>query len=98
MSEIAGGEVFRGYVVRRERWTIAGQEFEFAWPADMDVLLDDPRTQQRHNVDGYMPYWAQPWPGAVLLAEAVMGAEPGAGRPAVDLGCGVGIVSVVAAW
>lgn len=98
MSEIAGREVFRGYVVRRERWTIAGQPFEFAWPEDMDVLLDDPRTQERHNVDGYMPYWAQPWPGAVLLAEAVLNGEPGQGRSAVELGCGVGIVGVVAAY
>ena len=97
MSETAAQETFRGYAVRREYWTIGPETFEFCWPADMDVLLDDPRTEQRYQADGYMPYWAQPWPGAILLAEAIMRGEPGRGRPAIEIGCGVGIASVLAA-
>ncbi len=97
MSENANQEVFQGYVVRRERWTIAGEVFEFCWPADIDVLLDEPRTHALHQADGYMPYWAQPWPGTVLLAEAIVRGEPGADRPAIEIGCGVGIAGVVAA-
>lgn len=97
MSETAAQDTFRGYVVRREQWAIDGQAFEFCWPADMDVLLDDSRTGERYEADGYMPYWAQPWPGAVLLAEAVLRGEPGRGRPAIEIGCGVGIASVLAA-
>jgi len=97
VSETIPEERFCGYTIRRQCWTIGGETFEFTWPADMDSLLDDPRTHQRFQADGYMPYWAQPWPGAVLLAEAVLGGELGGGRPAVEIGCGVGIVSVVAA-
>jgi len=97
VSETGQQETFRGYLVRRERWTIGPETFEFCWPADMDVLLDDPRTEQRYEADGYMPYWAQPWPGAILLAEAVLRGEPGRGRPAIEIGCGVGIASVLAA-
>jgi len=97
VSETAAQETFRGYAVRREYWTIGPETFEFCWPADMDVLLDDPRTEQRYQADGYMPYWAQPWPGAILLAEAVLRGESGRGRPAIEIGCGVGIASVLAA-
>jgi predicted nicotinamide N-methyase len=63
----------------------------------MDALLDDAGVQARHAVDGYMPYWAQPWPAAVLLAEAVLRGEDGAGRSAIEIGCGVGLVSLAAA-
>lgn len=87
----------RGYPVRQETWTIEGHRFDLAWPADMDALLDLPRTRERFKQDEYMPYWAQPWPGSVLLAEAVLRGPDGAGRPAVEIGCGVGVVSIAAA-
>jgi predicted nicotinamide N-methyase len=44
-----------------------------------------------------MPYWAQPWPSSVLLAEALLRGEPGEGRRAIEIGCGVGLVSLAAA-
>jgi len=90
-------ETYRGLPVRRETWRIGGVPFVLTWPADMDALLDAPETQRRYDEDGYMPYWAQPWPSAVLLAEAVQRSGPGAGRSAVEVGCGVGLVSLVAA-
>jgi len=88
---------FMGYGVRRERWRIAGRTFDLTWPADMDALLDLPRTRERFAADEYMPYWAQPWPAAVLLAEAMLLEPPGEGRTAIEIGCGVGLVSVAAA-
>lgn len=90
-------ERFRNYEVRRERWSLGGMELDLAWPADMDVLLDAPATQERFRQDEYMPYWAQPWPGAILLAETLTGMERGNGRGAIEIGCGVGVVSLVAA-
>lgn len=83
--------------VRRETWSLAGRDFELTWPADMDALLDLPATAERFARDEYLPYWAQPWPASVLLAEAVLTGEHGAGRSAVDLGCGIGLVSLAAA-
>lgn len=97
MSETPGDTTFRGYQTRRELWGVGGQTFDLTWPADMDVLLDDPLTHRRFNADGYMPYWAQPWPVAILLAEAVLAGEQGRGRPAIEIGCGVGLVSLAAA-
>src|SRR5437870_2493483 len=83
--------------VRREVWTIAGRRFDLSWPADMDALLDAAETQRRFKQDEYMPYWAQPWPGAVLLAQAVLSGPEGEGRRAIELGCGIGLVSIAAA-
>jgi predicted nicotinamide N-methyase len=90
-------ETILGYKVRQECWTIVDRHFDLVWPADMDALLDAPLTQKRSKEDDYMPYWAQPWPGAVLLAEAVLNGEAGLDRPAIELGCGIGISSLAAA-
>lgn len=91
-------ETFCGYLVRRQTWRIAGRAFRLIWPADMDALLDHPRTRERFKQDEYMPYWAQPWPSAALLAEAVLRGPAGEGRPAIEIGCGVGVVSIAAAF
>lgn len=90
-------ETFRGHALRREAWTIEGRTLHLVWPADIDALLDLPRTHERFHKDDYMPYWAQPWPGSVLLAEAVFRGPDGQGRPAIEIGCGIGIVSIAAA-
>ncbi|MGB9624355.1 MAG: class I SAM-dependent methyltransferase [Phycisphaerae bacterium] len=88
---------FAAYPVRRESWTLAGERFDLIWPADMDALLDDPRTRERFAREEYMPYWAVPWPSAILLAEYVLTRHRGCGGRAIELGCGVGLVSVAAA-
>jgi len=90
-------EIFHGLVVRREQWRIGDQIFDLTWPADMDVLLDAPETHRRFNADGYMPYWAQPWPSCVLMAEAILSGKPGSGRKAIEIGCGIGLASMTAA-
>lgn len=86
-----------GYVTRHESWKIAGQMFDLTWPADIDALLDSPDTHQRFKKDEYMPYWAVPWPSSVHLARKVLKTPAGEGRKAVEIGCGVGLVSVAAA-
>lgn len=90
-------ERFLGYTVRRERWTIAGEAFELIWPADMDAVLDDPRTRARFARNEFMPYWAVPWPASILLAEYVLTAARGQGGCAIELACGLGLVSIAAA-
>src|SRR3972149_1802054 len=81
VSESAGQGKYRGYGVRRERWTLAGRRIDLTWPADMDALLDLPATHARFARAEYMPYWAQPWPatelgcgvGLVSVAAALQG-------------------------
>jgi len=90
-------EEFAAYPVRRESWTLAGERLDLIWPADMDALLDDPRTRERFAREEYMPYWAVPWPSAMLLAEYVLTQHRGGGGRAIELGCGGGLVWVAAA-
>ncbi|HOA75528.1 MAG TPA: methyltransferase domain-containing protein [Phycisphaerae bacterium] len=97
MNESAPKEVVRGYAVRREIWQLGGRPIQLVWPEDMDALLDSRQTQERFARNEYMPYWAQPWPAGILLAEHILAGEPGQGRHAVEIGCGVGLVSVAAA-
>ncbi|MHC4443406.1 MAG: class I SAM-dependent methyltransferase [Planctomycetota bacterium] len=97
MSSFVSNSKFRGYAVRREIWELKGSGFDLTWPAEVDGLLDLPSTQKRFEEDEYMPYWGQPWPAGVMLAEAILDGESGLGRWAVEIGCGIGLVSVAAA-
>jgi len=94
-------ESFRGYAVRWERVDVAGQAYELLMPAHSETLLDDPRVLARFEQDEYMPYWANLWPAAKLLAREVAtwpAVEPGDASPdVVELGCGLGLVGLVAA-
>lgn len=94
-------ERFRGYAVRSEPVTIGGHVYEVLAPADSDALLDDPRVAGRFEQDEYLPYWAMLWPAALLLADKVSAWEVPDCRTAapevLELGCGLGLVGLVAA-
>lgn len=88
-----------GYPTIERRTTIAGHEYVLVGPADYERLLDDPRVVQRFSEDEFMPYWAEFWPAATLLAEAVWSWGPPACDPpprVLELGCGLGLVGLVA--
>lgn len=83
------------------RVEIAGREISLCGPANYNDLPDDERVARRFAIDEYMPYWADLWPGAVMLAEEVArwpspSADDAVGR-VLDLGCGLGLVGLVAA-
>jgi predicted nicotinamide N-methyase len=60
-------------------------------PPDPEALIDE----ARFAVDEFMPYWAELWPSGLALAEALP--SDLAGLAVVELGCGLGIPSLVAA-
>jgi predicted nicotinamide N-methyase len=62
-------------------------------PGNADELLDEAEFEAR---DEYVPYWAELWPAGVALARALDGCSLG-GRRVVELGCGLGLVALVAA-
>ena len=64
--------------------------------ADLEALLDqiDPVT---FAADERIPYWAELWPSAVGLARYVTGHLSLAGQQVLELGCGLGLVGMVAA-
>ncbi len=65
--------------------------YHVAHPAVADVLIDEEDFAR----DERLPYWAELWPSAVALARHIS-KEDFAGRRVVELGCGVGLPSMVA--
>ena len=58
-------------------------------PADSEALIDEEAFER----DEFMPYWAELWPSGLALADAVAGAR----GSVLELGCGLGLPSLVAA-
>ncbi len=81
---------------------LGGHPIRLVRPADPDRLLDDPLVLDWNRRDDYMPYWAYLWPGAYLLAEAVL-SEPWpqpeaavSSSAALEIGCGLGLAGLAA--
>jgi predicted nicotinamide N-methyase len=80
----------------REDVVIEGRTFVLSRPADSDHLLDHPATHIAFAADEYMPYWADLWPGARMLAKAIAREKWQPGLEALELGCGLGLPGIVA--
>jgi predicted nicotinamide N-methyase len=63
-----------------------------ARPRDSEALLDDHAFEHEE----FLPYWAELWPSGVALARALAGRALRGART-VELGCGLGLPSIVAA-
>lgn len=89
----------RGYPTILRRLEVAGHRYDLLGPGNYESLIDTPQVQARFEKDEYMPYWAEFWPACLLLADAVAawGPAPAVSPPRVlELGCGLGLVSLVA--
>jgi predicted nicotinamide N-methyase len=82
--------------VVREKVAVEGRSYLIARPEYADRLLDHPAVQTAFNADEYMPYWADLWPAARMLAKAILREEWTAGQEALEIGCGLGLAGVVA--
>ncbi len=71
---------------------IAGRGYDLLRPRNVDELISD----EEFAIDERIPYWADCWPSALVLAERIA-REPGKGRSLLELGCGIGLVSLAAA-
>jgi len=74
------------------RIEIAGREIVIWRPPDMEALID----VAAFEADERIPYWADVWESAIVLAED-LAALDGRGLSLVELGCGLGLPSLVAA-
>lgn len=70
-----------------------GADVVIARPRDPAALLDEARFAAG---DEFLPYWADLWPSARGLARTLAGRRLG-GMRVLELGCGLGLPSVVAA-
>jgi predicted nicotinamide N-methyase len=82
--------------LRQEKVLVEGQTFILTRPTETDQLLDDPAVQEAFAEDQYMPYWADLWPAARMLAKVVWREPWQPGLEALEIGCGLGLVGIVA--
>jgi predicted nicotinamide N-methyase len=89
------GERIRGAI------DVGGRAFHFDRPAALDKMFDHPAVRAAYASDEYIPYWADLWPAARMLAEVVL-KEPWEdyefARPirALEVGCGLGLSGIAA--
>jgi predicted nicotinamide N-methyase len=81
-----------GFDVVREDVAVGRLRLTVARPRSAEDLIDE----DAYAVDERLPYWAELWPSAHVLA-GHLAARDLRGRRVVELGCGVGLPSVVAA-
>ena len=86
----------------RQTVTIHGREYLYDQPIGLEKLFDHPAVQEAFKAYEYIPYWADLWPAASLLAESII-REPWEARrinndpiEALELGCGLGLSGIVA--
>ncbi len=72
-------------------------------PTGSDMLFDHPAVRAAYAADAYMPYWADLWPAARMLAKAVLKEpwekydKPAGGKLNVlEVACGLGLAGIVA--
>jgi predicted nicotinamide N-methyase len=73
---------------------LAGGAVVIEKPRDPDDLISEADFVR----DERLPYWADLWPSAIMLAEFVEREHraPGPGLRAIELGCGLGLVTIAA--
>jgi predicted nicotinamide N-methyase len=79
-----------------EKVFVDGRTFVIRRPDESERLLDHPVIQSEFAVDEYMPYWADLWPAARMLAKVVLREPWPAGEEALELGCGLGLPGIAA--
>src|SRR5262245_18930389 len=82
--------------VVRERVILGEHTFLIDKPTGSDDLLPHPAVQAAFAIDEYLPYWADLWPAARMLAKAVLAEPWPAECTALEVGCGMGLAGVAA--
>jgi predicted nicotinamide N-methyase len=73
-----------------DRIVVGGVELTLLRPDSPEALIDEAAFER----DEFLPYWAELWPAAAALANALPDVR---GLRVVELGCGLGLPSLVAA-
>ncbi len=80
----------------REAVIVEEQTFFVSRPSQSDRLLDHPSVRSALAADEYMPYWADLWPAARMLAKAILRETWTPGTRALEIGCGLGLPGIAA--
>jgi predicted nicotinamide N-methyase len=82
----------RDHDLVEQELTVGGRRFLIRRPRSAEDLIDEAEYAR----DERLPYWAELWASGRALAEALAG-EPLHGLRVLELGCGLGLPSLVAA-
>jgi predicted nicotinamide N-methyase len=85
-------ELTRRFRTVSSELSIGQHQLTLLHPASAEDLIDEEEFER----DERLPYWADIWPSARVLAEHLAG-QRGSGRSLLELGCGAGLVATVAA-
>ncbi len=82
--------------ILRETVIVERRTFLIDHPGESDRLAKHPAVRAAFERDAYMPYWADLWPAARMLAKAILRETWTPGTEAIELGCGLGLPGIVA--
>jgi predicted nicotinamide N-methyase len=85
------------YDLAETSYTFGAHPFSFLSVRDSYALLDR-ISPEEFIKDEQMPYWAEIWPSAITLSSFIADELPLEGQRVIEIGSGVGMASVVAAW
>jgi predicted nicotinamide N-methyase len=74
-----------------ERVVVGDLAFDLLRPENADTLI----SEADYVMDERLPYWADLWPSSHILAARVLADAPARGR-VIELGCGLGLVTIAA--
>jgi ETFB lysine methyltransferase len=84
-------ELERRFVVVTDRVYFGSKTFDVLHPRSAEELI----SEEDFALDERLPYWADIWPSSIILAGRLLG-ERGEGRRLLELGCGLGLVTMAA--
>ncbi len=85
----------RKYTLRQELLTISGRSYRLFLVADEDAALEV-AIEENNPAETHNPYWISLWHSAIALAEFISRKTDVKDRTILELGCGAGLVGIVA--
>ena len=80
----------------REQIFVDDQTFLIDRPGESDRLLEHPLVRAVFAAHEFLPYWADVWPAARMLAKVIVRETWPPGLEALEIGCGLGLPGIAA--
>ncbi|MEI6847421.1 MAG: methyltransferase domain-containing protein [Chlorobiaceae bacterium] len=90
-------ELAAEYDLDEKSYSFGNSSFGFLSVLDSYALLDR-ISPEEFIKDEQMPYWAEIWPSAIALSSFISDVLQLEGLRIIEIGAGVGMASIVAAW
>ncbi len=91
-----GQAYFRDLPVVHREVPLDGFSLKLACLSDASQLLDEPDFAQKFIDEDRAPYGIELWPASKILAHEILSGHVGPAAEALEIGCGLGLVSLAA--